>query len=115
MANLRSNTSGYFRVKSDMAMESTINQKAYDKKSDSRNAPAEWESSNEVGEQTWVKFIKVSFDPTTTISLHGATDSAQDFNAYFMTSVGSNPILTQNTFLSFLALICHFYTLFYIL
>ena len=48
-----------------MAIESTINQKAYDKKSNSRNAPAEWENSIEVGEQTWAKFIKESLDLNT--------------------------------------------------
>ena len=47
-----------------MAIESTINQKAYDKKSDSRNAPAEQENSFEVGEQAWAKFIKESLDLT---------------------------------------------------
>ena len=46
-----------------MAIESTINQKAYDKKSNSRNAPAEWESQIEVGKQKWVKFIKESLGP----------------------------------------------------
>ena len=46
-----------------MAIESTVNQKAYDRKSNSRNAPAEWENSIEVGTQTWVKFIKESLDP----------------------------------------------------
>ena len=48
-----------------MAIESTINWKAYDRKNDSRNAPAEWENSIEVGEQTWAKFIKESLDLNT--------------------------------------------------
>ena len=41
-----------------MAIESTINQKPYNKKSNSRNTPAEWENQIEVGQQTWAKFIK---------------------------------------------------------
>ena len=45
-----------------MAIKSTINQKPYDKKSNSRNAPAEWENPFEVGEQAWAKFIKESLD-----------------------------------------------------
>ena len=48
-----------------MAIESTINQKAYDRKSDSRNAPAEWENPFEVGKQAWAKFIKESLDLNT--------------------------------------------------
>ena len=48
-----------------MAIESTINQKAYDRKSDSRNALAEWKNPFEAGKQAWAKFIKESLDLNT--------------------------------------------------
>ena len=81
-----------------MAIKSIINQKPYDIKSISRFSQTEWEKPFEVGDQTQAEFIKVSLELQSMNSQSGATDSALDSKAYFMTSVGSNPIISKTFF-----------------
>jgi len=66
-----------------------------------KSASAKLENSIKVGEQTWAKFIKESFNLSIISGLSGATDSALGVKAFFVTSVGSNPIMTKKYFFDF--------------
>ena len=114
MAYVRSNTWERMRVMSNIAIETAVDLKSFERKTEHRWAPTEKLWIFETRVPGYLKFIKVSFDSLLGTKLNGVADSALDSEAYFMTSVGSNLMKTKNSFLSFLVLNDQFFVLFYI-